>query len=233
MIGNAPEKESDQLHTLHESLLSRYFELIVRNPKALKEVNEKQLAIYFEWLETLTLSSIQAFLERVKRGSLPLLRPNDNERESAPPQGFRKQFIERFEERLQEEIENQVKDGIISEEKKIDFRKIRLFSEFYGLKRKVLPMDMALVLPSDCEGWDKRVFGFIELDNPSTNKAGKKESMEGAVNDPVDRLKESLYSNYYKNVPVIRLNPVLVESNLDEEVDKIVKQLLMVVMEEQ
>jgi hypothetical protein len=231
---NRGEWEKNYFIPLQEGLLRRYYELEKkRRGKGAAFLKEdlSQLSVYLSWLETLPASSLSSLLQSLKQDKLPDI----EDPRITQPSSTHKQFSDSLRGLWRDKIEKEVREGKMSEEKKERMMKVKIVDEYIGLSRKMFPMDIAVV--EDVVGLggesEEKVWLFIEIDGDYHKHTMKFKRMKdgsvkpaGKILATVDQLKEYLYGEKYKDVPVRRCAVKDIDRHLvNEIVEKLWKDL--------
>lgn len=222
MSGSPLEVNSSDFLPLHEGLVNRYYDLINNNLDTLSDGKKKQLAAYFEWLEALSPSALSNILQSAKKESLPELKVDIT---PSAPSDLHLKLTSRLQTKLNEEIERRVRAGSMTEEEKSDLLRLQFVNGFYGLKRQVLPMNLAIIFPTQGESGTGEVLSFIDFDAVFYQRPATTARQETLVLDTIDRFKENLYRQSFKRFPLIRLTADR-EEDMEREMDEVIQKLL-------
>ncbi len=212
---NRGEWEKSYFLPLQECLLQRYYE-IERKSRGKRGVFSdealSQFSVYLSWLETLPSSSLSSLLQSLKQTKLPDVMDD----EITKPSGTHQIFTNRLRETWRATILRVAMAGKLSEQEKEMMLKVKLVDEYHGLKRGVFPMDVAIIQ----DGIGKRkIWMFIEIDGE-----GHRHTVKNGVIilETRAQLKDYLYNNLHKGVPVRRFS---VKENIEIIVTQVVKEL--------
>ena len=230
---NRGEWEKSYFLPLQECLLRRYYEIEKKSRGKRGVFSDEalsQFSVYLSWLETLPSSSLSSLLQALQQDKLPDI----EDPQITHPSSTHKRLSDSLRGLWRDMIEKEVREGKMSEEKKERMMKVKMVDEYIGLSRKVFPMDIAVVEEVVGLGGEKeeKVWLFIEIDgdyhkHTRTSKEMKDRGVKpvGKILDIKDQLKEYLYGEKYKGVPVRRYDVKEVIVNSESVVKEVVKEL--------
>jgi len=189
MNGNTSEYDKTSFLQLNQSLLRRYYELSSRNSKIFLKEELSQLAVYFNWLETLPPSFLSTLLESLRQEELPDIK----ELQTSSPSDFHQRFTERLQEAWKALVMKERESGNATEERKEELLGINFVNEFQGVKRQTFPIDIAVIQKRTGSSSGKKVLCFIEIDGAGHQHKTYGKRKEEVVLNTVDRLKEDMY----------------------------------------
>lgn len=222
MNGNTSEYDKSSFFQLNQSLLRRYYELSSRNGKVFLKEEMSQLAVYFNWLETLPPSFLSTLLESLRQKELPDI----NDIQTSSPSDFHQRFTKRVQEAWKALVLKESSAGNVTEERKEELLGINFVNEFQGVRRQTFPIDIAVIQKHTSSSSGKKVLYFIEIDGAGHQHKTHGKRKEEVILNTVDRLKEDIYRHCYKNVPIERLEK---KGLSDDHVERMVEKIWAIV----
>ena len=224
--GNRGEWKKSYFLPLQESLLRRYYEIEKmskgKGKGSFLEENLSQLSVYLSWLETLPSSSLSSLLQSLHQDKLPDI----EDPRITKPTSTHKRFSERLRVVWREMMEKEVREGKMSEERKEELMKVKIVDEYNRLRRKVFPVDVAVIEDVVGVGGEKeeKVWLLVEIDG-NNHKDRANDGNEKIV-DTRGQLKEYLYRKEYKRVLMRRYDVESIDHDCESVVDEVVTELL-------